>query len=60
MDLLNQLDTHLALLDLAAEHPDIPKLQAKAKEARSFLSAAMLPNAEFSSMVIDYIARHGL
>lgn len=47
-------------LELAAENPGIAKLQAKAEEARKLIEAAKQPEAEFSSMVRDYVALLGL
>jgi uncharacterized protein (TIGR02646 family) len=60
LSLLNQIDTFYTFLQLVAKHPNISELHAKAKEARKFIEAAMRPEAEFSSMVIDYVASRGL
>ncbi len=55
-----EIETLSAFLELADENPGIAKLQAKAREARELIEAAKRPEAEFSSMVIDYVARLGL
>lgn len=58
--LLKQIRVRQDILGLAAANPGSAEIQALAKEAREFINAAMQPDAEFSSMVIDYAARHGL
>jgi 5-methylcytosine-specific restriction endonuclease McrA len=55
-----EIETLYAFLELAAENPGIAKLQAKAKEARERIEAAKQPEAEFSSMVRDYVERLAL
>lgn len=53
---IDHLDLHLAILAGAARHPEDYELQTKAMKAREFIEAARQPDAEFSSMAIDYIA----
>jgi uncharacterized protein (TIGR02646 family) len=55
--LLELIDTYHAILSLPPEHPDNAYLQAK---ARKFIRAAIRPDAKFSSMAKDYVARIGL
>ena len=51
--LLRQIETYQDILKLPAEDPAVAKLQASARE---FIEAAKQRDAEFSSMVIDYVA----
>jgi hypothetical protein len=60
LELLENLEARFESLSLAAEHPQIAELQAHANKARAYIVAAMLPDAKFSSMVIDYVAGHEL
>jgi uncharacterized protein (TIGR02646 family) len=60
LEKLAEIDTFYAFLELAKENPSIAKLQAKAEKARELIEAAKQPEAEFSSMVRDYVARLGL
>ncbi|MBA4158503.1 MAG: hypothetical protein H0X65_13660 [Gemmatimonadetes bacterium] len=60
VELLNQIRTEYELLEVAAANPGIPDLEALAAGARRRIEAAMQPDAEFSSMAIDYVARRGL
>jgi hypothetical protein len=55
-----EINTCQGILDLAAECPDSAKHQAMAQKAREFIDAATGSDAEFSSMVIHYVARRGL
>lgn len=55
--LLGQIEMFHDIRKLSAELPDVAKLQER---ARKFIEAAKQPDAEFSSMVIDYVARLGL
>jgi len=59
-ELLRHIDVRYDFLSLAAAYPDDRETQAKAMEAREFIEAAKRPEAEFSSMVIDYAASLGL
>ena len=47
-------------LKLLEAHSHIPGIAALAKEEHAFIEDAMLPEAKFSSMVIDYVERHPL
>lgn len=58
--LLKEIRFRYAVFVRAAVHRGDPELQAIAKEAREFIEAAKRPDAEFSSMVIDYVAGLGL
>lgn len=58
-DHLDKIRKSYEVLKLAATHPEIPELCAMADEARGLIEAAMRPDATFSSMVTDYIARLG-
>jgi uncharacterized protein (TIGR02646 family) len=55
-----EIEMRFKVREIAAAHPEIPELQEIAKEAYAFIVAAELPEAEFSSMVIDYVAGLGL
>lgn len=57
LSLLRLIDTFYAILQLPAEQPGNPQLQAM---ARTFIESAMQPDAKFSSMVSDYVVRLGL
>lgn len=60
IELLDQIRRMYEVLEAAAANPGIADLEALAVRARQHLEAAMQPDAEFSSMVIDYVARRGL
>ncbi len=57
---INALDRCKALLRAAAIHPKDADLQVQAKKAGQDVDAAKQPDAEFSSMVIDYLEPFGL
>lgn len=62
-DRLRQIDNvnvRLAILAGAKKNPDDAELQAEARKASQFLEAAKRPEAEFSSMVKDYLAQFEL
>lgn len=50
------IDARMVAIDVASKHPGDRDLQTKAEEAGKFLDLAVKPHAEFSSMVIDYLA----
>ena len=55
-ELLLLIDANIVVLDEASKQPDDEELQKKAADARNFLDIAVKPQAEYSSMVIDYLA----
>lgn len=57
---LKDIRFRYAVLVRAAKYRDDAELQAMAKEALDVIEAAKRPDAEFSSMVIDYVAPLGL
>lgn len=56
LELIAQIDFRYKFIKCAKKHPKDAELLALAIEARQYLDAAVLPEAEFSSMAIDYIA----
>jgi len=54
---LQELDTFLKIVECAKESPRSRKLQSLAGKARKFLEAAILPDAEYSSMAQDFILK---
>ena len=56
IELLLLIDAKFVALEEASKQPGDMELQKKAAEARNFLDLAVRPQAEFSSMVIDYLA----
>jgi hypothetical protein len=57
LEKIAEIDKSLEIREIAAAHPEIPELRAVAEKARKFIEAAVQPDAEFSSMAIDYVAR---
>ena len=55
-ELLLLIDASIVAIDEASKQLENKELQKKAAEAREFLDLAVKPQAEFSSMVIDYLA----
>jgi hypothetical protein len=58
--LLKQIRVRQDILSFANANPVNAELQALAKAAREYIDMAMQPDAEFSSMVIDYVTRQGV
>ena len=59
-DLIDNLSARMVIVAATAVHPANAALQARAPAALQFINAATQPEAEFSSMAIDYLARHRL
>lgn len=60
LTLLREIKLRYAFLVRAVAHRDDAELQALAREVRELIEAAKRPEAEFSSMVIDYVDCHPL
>ncbi len=56
LKMIDNINVRLALVAGAEKNPDDHELQAAAMKARQFLKAAKRQDAEFSSMVTDYLA----
>lgn len=52
---LAELRSSLALVKVAQENPAILDLKPLAKKAQKFIDSAILPDAPFSSMALDYL-----
>lgn len=57
---IDDINARLVILAEAAKYPGDAEIQVKAVGAREFIAAAKRPTAEFSSMMIDYLADFGL
>jgi len=53
---LRMIDAWLDVVLAAKEYPGDAELQAKAAEFRSCIKSAKRPDAEFSSMAMDYLS----
>jgi uncharacterized protein (TIGR02646 family) len=60
LEKIDDINARLAILAGAAGHPENAELQEAAKLARQYIEVAKQPEAEFSSMVIDYLVLFGL
>lgn len=60
LKLLRHIDARNDIIEVARRHPEDAALQLKADEARQFIEEATRPDAEFSSMVIDYCEKLGI
>lgn len=56
LELLGHIARGLEIIRLAAAHSSIAELEALASEVREFINTRIRPQAEFSSMVRDYVA----
>jgi hypothetical protein len=52
---LADLRTSLALVKVAEANPAILELKPLAEKAQAFIDSAVLPDAPFSSMALDYL-----
>lgn len=52
---LHQIRVYYDIVKLADAHAELADIDGMANEAREFIDAAMRPEAEFSSMVLDYV-----
>jgi uncharacterized protein (TIGR02646 family) len=59
LEKLSHINAFLWFLEAAAARPTDADLQAKAEVATKFIKCAKLPEAEFSSMVTDYVTPLG-
>jgi len=57
---IDDINARLVILAAAKTHPDDAHLKDKANKALRYIEASRLPQAEFSSMVVDYLAGFGL
>ena len=59
LETIAHIKSRLDFLKLAARYPDDARTQEKVKGACQYIESAKKPEAEFSSMVIDYLVNLG-
>ena len=58
-DKIADVEIHLRYIEAAVRIPDEAEIQAKAREFRRYVESAKQPEAEFSSMIINYLSSLG-